>query len=64
MFGTVVTGFDGTRWYNRVAGSYVIANYRDTAVEAEMKGRAMATQRRVDHVVLDEDGAVVSHATY
>jgi hypothetical protein len=64
MFGTVVTGFDGTRWYNRVAGSYVIANYRDTAVEAEMKGRAMATQRRVDHVVLDEDGAVVTHTTY
>lgn len=64
MIGTIVTGYDGTRWYNQVTGSYVIANYRDTAVEAEMKGRAMATQRRVDHIVLDEDGSVVSHTTY
>lgn len=64
MNGDIVTGFDGTRWYNRVTGSYVIANYRDTAVEAELKGRAMATQRHVDHIVLDADGTVVSHATY
>jgi hypothetical protein len=64
MIGTIVTGYDGTRWYNHVTGSYVIANYRDTAVEAEMKGRAMATQRCVDHIVLGEDGSVVSHTRY
>jgi len=64
MIGNIVTGYDGTRWYNRVTGSYVIANYRDTEVEAEMKGRAMAKQRRVDHIVLDADGSVVSHTKY
>lgn len=64
MIGTIVTGYDGTRWYNHVTGSDVIANYRDTSDEAEMKGRAMATQRRVDHVVLDEEGSVVSHTRY
>lgn len=64
MNGDIVTGYDGTRWYNQVTGSYVIANYRDTAVEAEMKGRAMATQRRVDHIVLGEDGTIVSHTKY
>jgi hypothetical protein len=64
MIGTIVTGYDGTRWYNHVTGSDVIANFRATAVEAEMKGRAMAKQRRVDHVVLDKEGSVVSHTRY
>ena len=64
MIGTIVTGYDGTRWYNQVTGSYVIANFRDTAAEAELKGRAMATQRHVDHIVLDENGSVVSHTLY
>jgi hypothetical protein len=64
MSGHIVTGFDGTRWYNQVTGSYVVANYRDTAAQAQTKGREMAMQRRVDHVVLDQDGAVVSHTAY
>jgi hypothetical protein len=64
MIGTIVTGYDGIRWYNQVSGSYVVANYRDTADEAELKGRAMAEKRRADHIVLDEDGSVVSHTRY
>lgn len=55
---------DQAGWYNQVTGSDVIANYRDTEIEAEMKGRAMAKQRHVDHIVLDEAGAVVSHMRY
>jgi hypothetical protein len=64
MSGSIVTGFDGTRWYNRVVGSYTVANYRDTDVEAETKGRAMAQQRRVEHMVLDRDGTVVRQTRY
>ena len=64
MSGNIVTGYDGTRWYNRVIGSYVVASYRDTGAEAEVKGRAMAKQRRVDHIVLDEEGTVVSQTRY
>jgi hypothetical protein len=64
MVGNILTGYDGSRWYNRVVGTDVVANYRDTGIEAEMKGRAMAEQRRVDHIVLDEEGAVVSHTKY
>lgn len=64
MTGNVVTGFDGTRWYNRVIGSYVVANYRDTEADATTKGRAMAEQRHVDHIILDQDGVVVSQSRY
>jgi hypothetical protein len=64
MSGNIVTGYDGTRWYNRVVGSYIVANYRDTEAEARLKGLAMAQQRHVDHIVLDAEGAVVSHTTY
>lgn len=64
MSGNIVTGYDGTRWYNHVAGSSLIANYRNTELAAETKGRAMAEQRHVDHIVLDEEGAVVSHTPY
>ncbi|MGO4258205.1 hypothetical protein [Marmoricola sp. RAF53] len=64
MIGNVETAFDGVRWYNRIVGSSVAANYRDTALEAELKGREMARARRVDHIVLDEDGGVVSHTRY
>ena len=64
LYGNVVTDFDGLRWCNRVVGSYVVANYRDTAEEAILKGRAMAQMRRVDHLVKNRDGEVVSHTRY
>jgi hypothetical protein len=64
MYGNVETGFDGDRWFNRVVGSYIVANFRDTQLEAETKGRAMAVARRVDHIVMNEDGVVVSHTSY
>ena len=60
----VETAFDGSRWYNRIVGSGTIANYRDTAVEAELKGRAMARSRHVVHIVKDQDGSVVTHTQY
>ncbi|GAC1522861.1 MAG: hypothetical protein NVS3B1_08720 [Marmoricola sp.] len=62
--GNIVTDFDGLRWCNRVVGSYIVANYRDTAEEAALKGQAMAQMRRVDHLVKDRDGEVVSHIRY
>ena len=64
MIGTVETAFDGTRWYNQVVGSGVAANFRDTALEAELKGREMAKARHVAHVVRDEAGNIVSHTRY
>lgn len=64
MSGNIETGYDGERWFNRVVGSYAVANFRDTAEEAEAKGRAMAQMRRVEHVVLNSDGVVVSRIQY
>lgn len=64
MLGTIETAYDGDRWVNRVVGSYQVANSRDTAEEAERKGRAMAEARRVDHIVRNRDGDVVSHTRY
>lgn len=62
--GTIETGFDGERWYNRVVGSYIVANYRDTAEDAERKGRTMAQSRRVAHVVKDRSGEIVRQIRY
>jgi len=64
VLGNIETAYDGQRWVNRVVGSYQVANSRDTAEEAELKGRAMAEARRVEHLVLDRDGAVVSRTRY
>lgn len=64
MTGNIETGFDGERWFNRVVGSYVVANFRDSAEEAEVKGRAMAQMRRVEHVVMNSDGDVASRTSY
>ncbi len=64
MLGNVVTSYDGERWCNSVVGSAVVANYRATAAEAELKGRAMAQARHVIHIVRDETGAVVSLTRY
>jgi hypothetical protein len=62
--GTVETAYDGDRWYNRVLGSYAVANFRDTQEEAEKKGRSMAQARRAHHIVKDQDGNVVSSTEY
>ena len=62
--GTVETAYDGDRWYNRVLGSYAVANFRDTQEAAEAKGRSMAQARRAHHVVKDQDGNVVSTTEY
>lgn len=64
VVGNIETGYDGTRWYNRVIGSFIVANSRDTQAEAEAKGRLMAQMRRAEHTVLDEKGAVVSQTRY
>lgn len=64
VIGDVETAYDGRRWYNRIVGSTVAANYRDTALDAELKGRAMAVARHVEHIVKDLDGEVVSHTRY
>jgi hypothetical protein len=62
--GTVETAFDGERWYNRVLGTRVVANFRGTRAEAEMKGRAMAQARSAHHIVRDQHGKVVSHTEH
>jgi hypothetical protein len=62
--GTVETAFDGERWYNRVLGTRVVANFRGTRAEAERKGRSMAQARNAHHIVRDEHGEVVSRTEH
>ncbi|MGO4258540.1 DUF2188 domain-containing protein [Marmoricola sp. RAF53] len=64
MLGNIETAFDGDCWYNRVVGSYQVANCRDTAEQAELKGREMARARHVEHVVRNQDGDVVRQTRY
>ncbi len=59
--GDIETCFDGSRWFNRVRGTRMAANFRATRSEAEFKGRAMAQKREVGHLVRDVRGDEVSY---
>ena len=62
--GDIETCFDGERWFNRVHGTLVAANFRATRWEAENKGRSMARARTVGHLVRDDEDVLVSYTRY
>lgn len=64
FIGSIETGFDGEYWYNRVVGSYTLVIARDSAQEAERKGRVMAEMRRTEHLVRDAQGDVTRRTRY
>lgn len=52
-------GADGHHWSNRVVGSGIAANQRDSKAKAQAKGREMARVRHVSHYTTELGGLPV-----
>jgi Uncharacterized protein conserved in bacteria (DUF2188) len=62
--GDVHTVKHGDGWANRAEGNDRVSNIAPTKVEAQAKGREMAIERGVEHVVHKEDGRIGERNTY
>ena len=62
--GDIETYYESGQWKNKVEGSSRAANSFDTKASAETKGREMARQRGVEHIIRNRDGSIGSRNTY
>lgn len=62
--GDVETYYEGGRWKNRVQGNERASNTADTKAEAQAKGRDMAQDRGVEHMVKRQNGTIGERNTY
>lgn len=62
--GDVHTVKHGDGWANRVEGDQRVSNTAPTKAEAQTKGRKMAIERGVEHVIHKEDGQIGARNTY
>jgi hypothetical protein len=51
-------------WANRAEGNERVSNTAPTKAEAQAKGREMAIERGVEHVVHNQDGRISERNTY
>ena len=61
--GDVETYFADNMWSNRIEGGEKIGNYqtKDRAIEA---GRELARERKVEHIVKNQDGTIAERSTH
>lgn len=62
--GDVHTVQHGDGWANRVEGNQRVSNTASTKAEAQSKGRDMALDRGVEHLVHNMDGEIGARNTY
>lgn len=62
--GDVHTVKHGDGWANKVEGGQRVSNTASTKAEAQAKGREMAIERGVEHVVHNQDGKIGERNTY
>ncbi len=62
--GDVHTVKHGDGWANRIEGDRRVSNAASTKAEAQAKGRTMAIERGVEHVIHKEDGQIGARNTY
>ena len=62
--GDIHTVKHGDDWTNRAEGNERVSNTAPTKAEAQAKGREMATERGVEHVVHNQDGHICERNTY
>ena len=62
--GDVHTVHRDGRWFNEVEGGSRASNSADTKAEAQAKGRDMARRRKVEHLIHDKDGRIVTRNSY
>lgn len=64
MKGDIETYFENGEWKNKVEGSSRAANIADNKEQATAKGREMAIERGVEHVIRNQDGKIGERNTY
>jgi hypothetical protein len=62
--GDIHTVRHGDGWANRAEGNERVSNTALTKAEAEAKGRDMATDRGVEHLIHRRDGEITERNTY
>lgn len=62
--GDIETYYEDGTWKNKVQGSSRAANTAPTKAEAQARGREMAKERGVEHVIKNQDGTIGARNTY
>jgi hypothetical protein len=62
--GDIETYFEDGQWKNRAQGNDRASNTAPTKGEAQAKGREMAIERGVEHIVKKQDGTIGERNTY
>jgi hypothetical protein len=64
MKGDVETYHENDKWHNKVEGNERASNSWDTKADAQKKGREMAIDRGVEHIIKNQDGQIGERNTY
>ena len=62
--GDVETYYDDGVWKNRVQGNSRASNVGETKADVQARGREMAIERGVEHVIKKRDGTIGEKNTY
>jgi hypothetical protein len=61
--GDVETYHQDGAWHNRIEGGEVLSDHR-TKTEAQAAGREYAMDRRVEHIIKNENGQIAARNSY
>ncbi len=64
MAGNIETYYQDGTWKNRAQGNQRASNTFNTRAEAQAKGREMARERGVEHLIKKMDGTVGERNSY
>lgn len=62
--GDIETYYEDGQWKNRPQGNERASNTAETKAEAQAKGREMAIERNVEHIIKKQDGTIGERNTY
>lgn len=62
--GDIETYYEQGHWKNKVEGSGQAAHVHSTKAQAETRGRQMAMNRKVEHVIKRQDGTIGEKNSY
>ncbi len=64
MTGNVETYYEDGTWKNRAQGNQRASSTHDTKADAQAKGRQMAQDRHVEHIIKNMDGTISGRNSY
>lgn len=62
--GDIETYYEDGKWKNRPQGNDRASNTHGTKAQAQSKGRDMAMERSVEHLIKKKDGTIGERNTY